>query len=428
MKKVLLITYYFPPAGGPGVQRIMSWVRHFPSCGWEPVVLTVEGGSYPNRDEASVAQIPPDLKVFRAPTWEPFALYNRLRGRPADDTVPVGYVAKEEASGFLAYCAKFIRANVFIPDARVGWVRPAVRVAKEVISTEKPDVILTSGPPHSVHLIGRKLARNTGIPWVADFRDPWTQIYYNEQLPRTGLARRIDFRLEQSCVQEATRVVTIDRVFRDTFGPHAAEADLVSNGFEENDFRGDIPPVSDRFEMVFTGNLSELHPTGPFIQALHEAVQQNSALAADCSLVFVGNVAPRTRAELQKAGLEQYVKYTGFLPHADAVKAIRRATIPLFIGQEGVASAKIFEYLATGRPVLALAPVGGQVDQLLTNAGLDRCVDPADVHGIRNRILQLHRTWKNDKLAARPPMAGVEQFTRRNLAGRMAEVLEKTQK
>ncbi|HNV21323.1 MAG TPA: glycosyl transferase family 1, partial [Candidatus Hydrogenedentes bacterium] len=178
MPRVLIISYYFPPAGGPGVQRIMGLVRHLPSFGWEPVVLTVKGGTFFNRDEESLARVPASVPVYRTKAFEPFALYNRLRGKPADEALPIGGVG-QGGGGVAARLSQWVRANLFVPDARIGWIPSAVSAAKRLVRHERIDAIITSSPPQTVHLIGRRAALATGLPWIADFRDPWTQIYYN---------------------------------------------------------------------------------------------------------------------------------------------------------------------------------------------------------------------------------------------------------
>ena len=424
MPRVLIISYYFPPAGGAGVQRVLSFVRHLPAYGWEPLVLTVEGGSFFNRDEVSLARVPPDVPVYRARTLEPFALYNRLRGRPAEEPLPVGYVGKDATSGVLGRLAAFVRANLFIPDARVGWLPFAVRAAKHLIRRRAVDAILTSSPPQTVQLIGLCAARATGVPWVADFRDPWTRIFYNADLPRTRAARKLDERLERACVKRANRLVVINEMVRDSLGPFAEGATILPNGFEGEDFAGEVPVVSDRFTLVYMGNLIPVHETATLFHVLGETVRENRDFREALSLVFVGNVHDGARQELEGNGLIDRTTFTGFLPHDEALRLLRSATIPLFIGAGDLVSAKIYEYLATGRPLLALAPPGGEVDRLLHEVGVPGAVDHGDAEGVRTRLHALFSQWKAGTLPVRPPVVAVERYTREAQAGVMARVLD----
>ena len=423
MRRVLFITYYFPPAGGPGVQRVMSFARHLPSFGWEPTILTVDGGLYPDRDEESLRNVPPDLIVRRARTWEPFALYNRMRGHPTTESLPIGH-AGQRGGGIMSRVARLVRANLFLPDARIGWypaaVREGVRIAREV----GVDAILTSSPPHSVHLIGRAVARRTGVPWIADFRDPWTEVFYNRDLPRVNLARSIDKRMEQSCVQSASAISTINPMVRDTLGPTAKHAHIIPNGYEEEDFTGDVPVVDGRFQLAYVGTMSGIHESGPLFRVLGAMVRENAGFGDDLSLVFAGNIHEPARREIAEAGIEPNTTYAGFIPHADAVRLLRSATCPLFIGPRGLLTSKIFEYLATGRPLLALAEPGGEVDILMPRAGERPTVDPADETAIRERVEELYTAWKAGTLESRPPMQGVEGFSRRGRVGQLAVALD----
>ena len=426
MRRVLIVSYYFPPAGGPGVQRVMGMVRHLRQFGWEPVVLTVRGGTFFNRDEDALSLVPPGVEVYRAPTVEPFALYNRLRGRAADEGLPVGHVG--QAAGIAGRCAHFVRANAFIPDARVGWVPFARRAAKRIVRERKIDVVLTSGPPQSTHLVGYGVARSTGVPWVADFRDPWTKIYYNAELPRARPAAALDLRLEQRCVHRADRIIAVNEMVRDSLGPGAARAHIVSNGFEADDFAGTVEPIADSFTMVYMGNLiSTLGDTETLFRVLSRMAEENAALAEALRLRFVGTVHGRARAELERHVLAERAELAGFVPHAEAVRQLREATVALFIGPGDVIGAKVFEYVASGRPLLALAPVGGEVDALLRSAGLPGSVDHSDEQGIAERVRGLFDAWQRGALPARRPMSGVEHLTRVSLTGRIAAALDDAQ-
>ncbi len=423
MPRVLIVSYYFPPAGGPAVQRVLGMVRHLPTFGWDPVVLTVCDGTFMNRDEAALADIPSDVPVYHARSIEPFALYNRLRGRPADEALPLGHTGTT-TPGIVGRLAAYARANLFIPDARIGWLPFATSLGRRVIASEHIDAILTSSPPQTTHLIGRRLAKKTGIPWIADFRDPWTQIYYNAELPRTRLARRLDERLERRCIEQANRVVVVNDYVRDSLSLGDKHVDIITNGFEESDFSDDVEPISDRFALVYVGNLiASLGETETLFRVLGEMARDPSFREA-LRLQFVGRVHDRAREELAKHGLLDCAEFSGFVPHAEAVRQLRRATVALFIGPGDILGTKIFEYIATGRPLLPLASPDGDVDRLLASCGRERTVAHNDAAGIRERLGTLYEQWRTDALPTRAPMDGVTHLTRRALTGRLAEVLD----
>lgn len=421
MRRVLIISYYFPPAGGPGVQRIMGMVRHLPAFGWQPSVLTVKDGTFFNVDKSGLAEIPPGIDVHRARSIEPHTLYNRLRGRSADETIPLGHTGA--GRGLLSRFASTVRANVFVPDARIGWFPSAVRAATRLVREHQFDAILTSSPPQTVQLIGHATARKTGVPWLADFRDPWTRIYYYDELPRLQPVRHLDYALEQRCVRGAHAVTVVNGMVRDSLGLANDEARVVSNGFEERDFIGHVDPVLDRFELVYTGNLiASLGDTEPFFRVLSE-LAKDSAFREALSLVFVGRIHDRAIDELRRYDLESLSTFTGFISHSEAVKRLRAATVALFIGPGDILGAKIYEYVATGRPILALAPPGGDVDRLLAETTGDSVIDHRDAGGIRERIVTLYESWRNGTLPSRRPMEGVEHLTRSEQTRQIADTL-----
>lgn len=424
MPRVLIISYYFPPAGGPAVQRVLGFVRHLPKHGWEPVVLTVRGGSFFSRDDASLSRVPPDVPVYRTRTLEPFALYNRLRRRPADEALPVGHVGEGASPGIVGRLSLLVRANLFVPDARIGWVPFAVRATKRIIRQHRVDAILTTSPPQSVHLVGLRAARATGAPWVADFRDPWTRIFYNADLPRTRMACKLDEWLEQRCVRRADRLIVINEMVRRSLGPAAQAATILPNGFEAEDFAGEVAPVLDRFVLAYVGNLIPAHETATLLRVLGEMARADGEFREALSLVFVGNVHDGARGEIEQNGLADRVTFTGFVPHEEAIQLLRTSTVDLFVGAGELVSMKIFEYLATGRPVLALAPVGGEVDRLLAEVGVPGAVDHGDEVGIGERLRELFANWGDGVLPVRPPVVGVERYSREAQAGVVAKVLE----
>jgi len=423
MPRVLIISYYFPPAGGPAVQRVLGMVRHLPSFGWDPVVLTVRDGTFMNRDEAALADIPSNVPVYRARSVEPFALYNRLRGRPGEESLPLGHTGAS-TPGVVGRLAAYVRANLFIPDARIGWLPFATALGRRVIKSENIDAILTSSPPQTTQLIGRRLAKRTGLPWIADFRDPWTRIYYNTELPRTGVAQRIDERFERKCIERADRVVVVNEYVRDSLELDGKHADIITNGFEESEFRGDVEPITDRFTLVYVGNLiASLGETETLFRVLGEMARDTEFRRA-LRLQFVGRLHDRGLAELATYGLRDCAEITGFVPHTEAVQRLRRATVALFIGPGDILGTKIFEYIATGRPLLPLASPNGDVDRLLSSCGRERTVAHNDAAGIRERVRTLYEQWRSDTLPTRAPMDGVAHLTRRALTGRLAEVLD----
>ena len=238
MKRVLVISYYFPPSGGPGVQRMLKFVKYLPDFGWQPTVLTVRAdhASYPDLDATLEAEIPASVEVVKTRSWDPYALYARLQGKSRTEAVGVGFV-KDEAEGWMQRLAKWMRANLFLPDARVGWVPFALHAAKRMMEQEPFDVVITSGPPHSTHLVGRALKRRFGCRWVVDMRDPWTDISYYKELPHTPPALRMDAALERSVLSRADAVISVSEGVGDLLKAKAPlhQYETLPNGYDPAD-------------------------------------------------------------------------------------------------------------------------------------------------------------------------------------------------
>ena len=404
--RLLVVTYYFPPSGGAGVQRPLKWVRYLPEAGVEPVVLTVREGAYPHLDRAMGGDVPPGVRVERTAAPDPFGVYGRLTGHTRAEAVAARTGRVGESPRPAERLARAVRANVFVPDARVGWVPFAVARARRLRREGALDAVVTTGPPHSAHLVGRALRRR-GLPWIADFRDPWTDIHYNESLQRTRLARRLDAHLERSVLEGADAVVTVSDPLRASLEAKGARGPVVTirNGFDPADFDGPPEPVrTDRFEVAYVGTLYEV-PTS-FLDAVADLRYRGDLGRA--ALRFVGSV-PEGLAEAADArGLGGLVEVVPAVPHAEAVRAMRRAALLLLTIEpwsyaDAIVPGKTFEYLASGRPVLGLGPVGGEAASIVRAAGAGRVVPHTDGAAVADVLREHYAAW-----AAGTPLPGAQ--------------------
>ena len=429
-RRVLFIAYYFPPAGGPAVQRTLQFVEHLSAWGWTPTVLTVREGSYPNRDPSLFDDVPPEVDVERTRSIDPLNLYARLTADPADDTdgIPAGSLGRNPSS-WIERIARWVRANVFIPDARVGWWPFAVRRGRRLLQQHDFDAILTTGPPHSVHLIGRSLHRSSGLPWVADMRDPWTDISYYRELPHTRWAARMDAALERSVLHEADAVTTVSRSWRDLFtekvpGRYA----VIENGFSADDvatLQGEVDP--DRFVIAHVGKLyASRNPT-----ALWAALAdlRHDDTIPDLTVRLVGSVDPVVRRSIEHYRLEPIVEFVPFLPHEEALQEMARSTLLLLVIEpfghaEGMITSKLYEYLASERPVLGIGPAEGDADAILRQHDAGRVVGWSDVQGVESIITRHYDAWKQGTPRAGAAREDVQVRSRRMQAQAMAELLD----
>ncbi len=430
MRRLLVIAYYFPPSGGAGVQRVLKWVKYLRDFDVEPVVLTVEAGAYPKRDETLVRDVPADVAVHRTRSLDPFGAYARLTGRSRQQAVAEtsGHLGAEASPA--ERLARWVRANVFVPDARVGWVPFAVQRGLQLLRDEPFDAVLTSGPPHSVHLTGWALHARTGTPWIADFRDPWTDINYYDELPRTSAAHVLDRWLERSVLARATRVVTVSPGWRDLLlgKVDRAPADfaVIHNGFDPEDLGpADVPPL-DRFTLVYVGSLYGSRSPEVLWRAL-AALRERGEIER-LRLRLVGRIGDDVLARLDSHGLGAITEHVPYVPHDEAVREMQRATVLLlsvesYRHERGNLTGKVYEYLATGRPVLALGPVEGDAADLLRGTDAGRMLDRDDADGVAEHIRTLYEAWDRGALPTGAPPEAIAPYSRRAEAGALAALV-----
>ncbi|HYE57030.1 MAG TPA: glycosyltransferase [Rhodothermales bacterium] len=426
---MLLVTYYYPPSGGSGVQRPLKMSRYLPEFGCDVTVLTVapEHAAYPDPDPSMLADVPAMVRVVRTRAWDPYAAYARLTGRAKGEAVGVGFARAGEV-GRKERLARWLRANVFLPDARVGWVPFALREARRLHAEQPFNVVLTTAPPMSLHLVGLALER-TGLPWVADFRDPWTDVYYLRELPRSGLARRLDLALERRVLGRATRLVAVSPSLGRLLGAKVGrDATIIHNGFDPADFVAAPPRVArgGPFTLSFVGNfLGQQNP-----EALWRVLDRLRATPGipELRIRFVGNVDSLVDASLDAHGLTGIVERRAYVPHAEAVAEMGRASLLLLPinrapGAEAIVTGKLFEYVASGRPVLGIGPAEGDAAAVLAQTGAGALFDWDDEAGIEVYLKEHLESWVSGQPRAGASPEAAATLSRRHQAGQMAEVL-----
>lgn len=429
LRRVLFLTYYFPPSGGPGVQRALKFVRYLPDFGWLPTVLTVrpEAAAYPALDPALAAEVPAAVPVERTAAWDPYALYARLQGKTKAETVSVGFLGEAEAT-WQQRLARWVRANLFLPDARVGWVPYAVARGRRLLAEEAFDAVFSTGPPHSTHLAALVLAARSGLPWVADFRDPWTDIDYADQLPTTALARAVDAALERAVLRRATAVTVVTPAWRDDLARRVPAAyHMLRNGFDPADF-GPPPPVPrDVFRLTYVGNLNAARNPEALWQAL--ARLEAPTRLPHLRVRLVGSVDPVALEAAARWGVEGLVEAEAYVPHGEAVRLMQEAALLLLVinrsgNRQGVVPGKVYEYVASGRPVLALGPHGGDAEAVLHEARAGRLFDYDDAAGVADFVAAHYAAWAAGAPATGAPAARAERFSRRGQTQALAALLD----
>ena len=428
--RVLVVAYYMPPSGGPGVQRVLKAVKYLTELGWTPEVLTVQAGAYPEHDPSLADDVPEGVRVHRTASLDPYHVYARFAGRDARDAVTVGSVAGQ--TGWKDRLAQWIRANVFLPDARVGWVPFAIARGRRVLRERPFDAILTSGPPHSVHLTGAALQALTGVPWVADFRDPWTDINYYHELPHTRWARRLDSALERMVLRRAVAVTTVSPTWADLLA-HKAEAQtpvhVVHNGYDADDFAdGDGAVSGEHFDLTYVGSLYASRNPSVVWRVLADL--RSAGRLPKLRLRLVGSVDPTVETALREHGLRDITTVTGYVPHAEAVAEMQQAALLLLVieafdADGGMITGKLYEYLASQRPVLGVGPPGGDAAALLQSTGGGMMVGRADAESLRDALLAHYDAWASGAPTSGAAPSAVAPYRRRAQTERLARVLQR---
>lgn len=432
MKRVLVVTYYFPPSGGSGVQRVLKFIKYLRDFGYEPTVLTVADGAYPQHDDELASDIPSGVAIHRTRSMDPFGAYARLTGRSKKDAVMVGAIRRE--GRIVERAAGWIRANIFLPDARVGWVPFAVHEGIRLHKEQPFDLVLTSGPPHSKHLIGRKLKRRLGLPWVADFRDPWTDPSHYENIRMSRFALHFTRRLERSVLKEADRLTTVSASLKEMLaersGRGAEDVTVIQNGFDEDDFPSTSSPsglISDVFTLAYVGSMTG--PRNPLafwaaLKRLHEAGRIDRL-----RIRLVGSVDTRILEAVAAHGLDEVVDIVGYVSHPEAVQTMCKADALLLVlghfeTDGGLITGKLFEYIASGRPILALGPTDGDVAHLLDETGSGQILAWDDVLGTSETVLDLYERWERGESAESRMSGDLVRFTRREQTRQIAGVFD----
>ena len=424
MKRALIITYYWPPTGGSGVQRWVKFSKYLPEFGWQPVIYTPENPERLAEDESLLRDVPDCAEIIKTHISEPYEAYRRLVGRKKEVN-PINSQKKT----FKQKISVWIRGNFFIPDPRVGWVGPSVRYLTEYLKEHPVDVVVTTGPPQSMHLIGRGLKRALGVRWIADFRDPWTEMFYFKHLGLTRCSERRHRRLEQSVLDEADAVISVSPpVQKDFQSKTATPVYLVTNGFDEADFPAEAATAAapESFRIVHTGLFaSDGNPLGLW-DVLAAKCGSDEAFSKALRIRLAGKVDTGVVEALRSRGLGDKLDLLGYLPHDDTVREQRAADVLILpLRQEPeyakVLPGKIFEYLAARRPVLGIGQEEGAAAAVLRDAAAGVMYDwDRDVE-VREFI---DREWQRHLEGGSSPVgSNIDKYARRSLTRALTDIL-----
>lgn len=378
-KKVLIIAYYWPPSGGGGVQRWVKFVKYLGNFDWEPIVYVPENPDYPVLDKSLAKDVPDDVEILKKKIWEPYAYYSALLGRKKEDKANLGLLSSNKTKkSRIKNLLIWVRGNLFIPDARKFWIRPSIRFLTKYLGNNPVDVIITTGPPHSMHIIGLGLKRKLGVPWLADFRDPWLHMDNNiKDLMYSSRTYRKHEKLEKAVLTEADRVVTVTpQIIKDYNPIRQSKIDLVTNGFDTDDFKT-VPAATGKFIIGHYGTMGKYRNPLVLLEVLKEMCQKDKDFRSELVLELIGPVDSSILNAVQENGLNSNLLCVDYLPHTESINRMANASILLLlldknVTMKGRMTGKIFEYLATQRTILGLGMPDCDPAELLkeTNGGV----------------------------------------------------------
>ena len=432
MKKVLIVTYYFPPSGGPGVQRVLKFVKYLPEFGWQPVILTVQDGDYPARDESLLNEIPDHARVYRTKIFEPYRLYRKFTGKAAHAPVDVENIPQRGGATSLAESvAGFIRSTFFIPDARIGWYPYAVSEGLETIKREKIDAIYSSSPPYTASLIAQKLSRAAGLPWIAGFRDPWTGFLSTPQ--RWFFPAAIDRYLEASVFKSATVVEAAWRgILKDAIKKipdiDCEKLIYLPNGFDGEDYPNVAPRTDRVFTVTYTGSMYGKRNPATFLQAVERSVAEGSVDPQSIRLKFIGRFGGDVQKMFQTSSLHERIEVVSYLPHSKSVEELLRSDALLLIVDEAdhseeIVPGKVFEYLGAERPIIALAPEGA-IAELIRETKSGFVAANRDIPAIQTAFVECYRNFLYHSRQFEPDREAIRKYDRREITRNLAVLLD----
>lgn len=428
MNRALIITYYWPPSGGSGVQRWLKFVKYLTQLGWEPFVFTPENPSFTIQDSSLQKDIPSSVEVIKLPIWEPYDLFFSVSKLFGKNEIKQSDFISTSKKTFFQKVSSFIRGNFFIPDARIFWINPSVTFLQDFIKSNQIDKIITTGPPHSMHLIGLKLKeKNPSLTWVADFRDPWSEWDLLDTLSLTSFARKRHRTLEKKVLTMADHVITIAPYHVQRLEEISKrKVELITNGFDEDDFAGITHTKTKKFTLRHIGVVDELRDPRPIMEALKLICEEDSTFRENVVVEFVGNVNSAFK-EYVKADeiLNLITNFVDQIPHDKLIKLYGETDLQLLVLAHtaiapGNLPGKFFEYLASGNPILTIGPITGDAAEVLNKTEAGKIFERGSQVEIVKTLKEYFLNWKND---VRKSSESVAIYSRKNLTQQLIRIL-----
>ncbi|AUC14480.1 glycosyl transferase family 1 [Tenacibaculum sp. SZ-18] len=421
--KVLIVTYYWPPAGGAGVQRWLKFTKYLRDFGIEPVIFTADNPHYPILDDSLQRDIPDGVEVIKCPIFEPNGLLYRLKKRKVKNSA--GFL--EENPSLLSRLLIYIRANLFIPDARMFWIKPSVKKIKKYLSQNEIDVLITTGPPHSLHMIGYHVKKKTGIKWIADFRDPWTGIDYFHLLPLTNFARKKHFRQEDNVFKNSDKVIMVSKTSKEKYKNQANSIEVITNGYDTDSIEEESIVLDEKFTISHIGSMNAARNPKKLWKVLAELCEDDEEFSNDLQIQLIGKLDEKVVKEYINPYQFKNILHRDYIPHKEAKQYQKQSQVLLLVvndtpNAKEIVTGKVFEYLQAKRPIIAIGPEDGDLADVLkeTKSGSTFHYDNRD--GLKEEIRLLYGKYKLGKLKIES--SNIEKYHRKQLTEHLSYIIK----
>lgn len=423
-KKLLIITYYWPPAGGPGVQRWLKFVKYLPDFNIQPIVYIPENPTYPIIDKSLESEVSKEAIILKNKIKEPYG-FAAFFGKNKTKKISSGIIPNQKKQSFLEKTLLWIRGNLFIPDARFLWVKPSVKYLKKYIEENNIDTIITSGPPHSLHLIGLQLKKDLGVKWFADFRDPWTTIGYHKALKLSSYAEKKHKALESAVLNAADTIIVTSKTTKTEFQELTSKPiEVITNGYDVE--KVNKQPLDEKFTLAHIGSfLSERNPRILW-KALSELIKENKDFKKDFKLKLIGAVSQEVLDTISEFKLNDHVMNLGYVSHQEAIEQQRKSQVLLLIEinseeTKSIIPGKVFEYMVSERPIIALGPEGSDFAEIITSTNTGVFFTYEEKDKLKALLLNYYELYQNNNLKVHA--VGLQQYSRKNLTKQLAKLV-----
>ncbi|MEC4004990.1 glycosyltransferase family 4 protein [Flavobacterium sp. SUN052] len=425
-KKLLIITYYWPPAGGPGVQRWLKFVKYLPDYNIQPIVYIPENPTYPIIDNGLLEEVSEKAIILKNRIFEPYQLAGFL-SKNKTKKISSGIIPNKKKQSFLEKAMLWIRGNLFIPDARKYWVNPSVKYLKKYIQENDIDTIVTSGPPHSLHLIGLKLKQDLNVKWFADFRDPWTTIGYHKQLKLSSYANKKHKNLESQILNSADTIIVTSKTTKIEFQALTSKPiEVITNGYDVEKVEKQV--LDSKFSLAHIGSfLSERNPLILW-QSLTELVEDVPSFINDLEIKLIGAVSQEVLQAISDFKLDLYLNNLGYVSHNEAVVHQRKSQVLLLIeidseDTKSIIPGKLFEYMVSERPIIAIGPKDSDFAEIIKSTNTGVFFTYEEKEALKKTIRSHYNLFLEHNLKVSP--VGLQQYSRKSLTKDLVEVIFK---